>query len=158
MSVQPFNTFRQADDFFNVFLHTSNCINSNATIPRWRINASGAVCDRYKMYKKCIAVVNYLCMDDDVISGATAGDSYVIRDVSNQQMNSSDSITNQSNIIYVFTVDGTNVLQSPGFPYEKANPFGEQDLSISVGNTATASTIANAKHWGVHITYYFYMN
>lgn len=158
MSVQPFNTFRQADDFFNVFLHTSNCINSNASTPRWRINASGAVCDRYKMYKKCIAVVNYLCIDNTVISGATAGNSYVLRDVSNQQMNSSDSLTNQSNIIYVFTYDGTSVLQSPGFPYEKANAFGEQELTITEGGSTTAKTMNADKDWGVHITYYFYMN
>lgn len=56
-------------------------------------------------------MVNYLCMDVGVLdnTGLTRGDSLVIRDVSNQQMNSSDSVTNQSNIIYHLRISAKNL-------------------------------------------------
>ena len=181
MSSQPFTSFRQADDFFNVYLHTNDSINTSTQNPRWLINPSSALQDRYKPYKKCIAVVNFV----DLPSGTmitTSGNGLVIRDVSSQQMNSSDSKTNQSNIIYflqainntdsnvikTYKSDDTEVtntltpigsercnLQKVGFPYEKANPFGIQELTIT---TTSNTTAINANNWGIHITYYFYIN
>lgn len=104
MSVQPLNSFRQADDFYNVYLHTSKSINNSKTNPRWIMPVSGLMGDRYKFFKKCIAVVNYLSMPNQV--GLLAGSTYVIRDVSNSQMNSTDSITTQSNNIFFFQAAG----------------------------------------------------
>ena len=98
MSVQPFNSLRQADDFFTVVLNTANSLNASKSNPRWNINPSGAVCDRYKLYKRCIGVVNWIDLQPD--TNFNSGKGLVIRDTSNQQMNSSDSLTNQSNIIY----------------------------------------------------------
>jgi len=180
MSTQPFNTFKQADDFFNVYLHTSQSINQSNQNPRWNVNPSGSVCDRYKFYKKVIAVVNWVDLPSSATMITSSGIGLVIRDVSNQQMNSTDSLTNQSNIIYfiqainntdsntikTYKSDDTEVvntltpigsqrcnLQKVGFPYEKANPFGIQELAITL---TTNNTAINGSAWGIHITYYFY--
>ena len=196
MSIQPFNSFRQADDFFNVVLNTANSINSSKSNPRWLINASSAVVDRYKPYKKCIGVVNWIDLQPD--ANFTSGSGVVIRDVSSQQMNSSDSLTNQSNIIYFIqavdtddnytiktyqnteqdidpnsgtagdftTVTTTNTAKAlgnakhnlirVGHPYEKVNPFGVQDFTLTPTTSTTAITPTN--DWVIHITYYFYRN
>ena len=61
---------------------------------------SGLMGDRYKFFKKCIAVVNYLNMPNQ--PGLLAGGNYVIRDLPNSQMNSTDSITRQSTNIFFF--------------------------------------------------------
>lgn len=157
MSTQPFSSFRQADDFFNVYLHTANSINSSNSNPRWRIHASGAVCDRYKSYKKCIAVVNWVDLPPGSWVSAT-GKGLLIRDVNNQQMNSSDTQINQSNIIYYLSAATSGIsTQLQGFPYEKVNPFGEQEFSITLTTTTTPNT-STSIDWGVHITYYFYYN
>ena len=191
MSIQPFSSFRQADDFFNVVLNTANSINSSKSNPRWLINASSAVMDRYKPYKKCIGVVNWIDLQPD--ANFTSGGGVVIRDVSSQQMNSSDSLTNQSNIIYfiqttdtddkyeietykntdqdmtngdITSTTTTNIAKAlgnakhnlikVGHPYEKVNPFGVQDFSLTPTTSTTAITPTN--DWVIHITYYFYMN
>lgn len=155
MSVQPFNSFSMADDFFNIFLHTSNSINNSAHIPRWNLPITGQMNDRYKFYKKCIAVVNYVNLEV-ANDGAVAGEQYHIRDITNTQSNSSDTqIGQQSNIIYSFQAD-TNVLSSnTGFPYLVVNPFGTQEFSITTATSTTPNTSVT-KHWGIHITYYFY--
>jgi len=191
MSIQPFSSFRHADDFFNVVLNTANSINSSKSNPRWLINASSAVMDRYKPYKKCIGVVNWIDLQPD--ANFTSGGGVVIRDVSSQQMNSSDSLTNQSNIIYfiqavdtddkyeiqtyentdqdmtngdITSTTTTNIAKAlgnakhnlikVGHPYEKVNPFGVQDFSLTPTTSTTAITPTN--DWVIHITYYFYMN
>ena len=155
MSVQPFNSFSMADDFFNIFLHTSNSINNSAHSPRWNLPITGQMNDRYKFYKKCIAVVNYVNLEV-ANDGAVVGQQYHIRDITNTQSNSSDTqIGQQSNIIYSFQAD-TNVLSSnTGFPYLVVNPFGTQEFSITEA-TATTPNTSVTKHWGIHITYYFY--
>ena len=88
--------------------------------------------------------------------GAVAGEQYHIRDITNTQSNSSDTqIGQQSNIIYSFQAD-TNVLSSnTGFPYLVVNPFGTQEFSITTATSTTPNTSVT-KHWGIHITYYFY--
>lgn len=158
MSVQPFNNFQMADDFFNVFLHTSDSINNSASSPRWNLPVTGQMNDRYKFYKKCIAVVNYVNVPITAGGGGgvVAGGQYHIRDISNTQSNSADTqINQQSNIIYSFQVD-TNVLTSNnGFPYLVVNPFGTQEFSITGATSTTAST-SITNHWGIHLTYYFY--
>ena len=191
MSIQPFSSFRHADDFFNVVLNTANSINSSKSNPRWLINASSAVMDRYKPYKKCIGVVNWIDLQPD--ANFTSGGGVVIRDVGSQQMNSSDSLTNQSNIIYfiqavdtddkyeiqtyentdqdmtngdITSTTTTNIAKAlgnakhnlikVGHAYEKVNPFGVQDFSLTPTTSTTAITPTN--DWVIHITYYFYMN
>ena len=151
MSVsQPFNNFRQADDFFNVYLNSQDSINSSNQNPRWRINASGAVCDRYKSFKKCIAVVNWV----DLPSHANVDNNgIIVRDIMNQQMNSSDSNINQTNIIYHLDRSRNN---PAAVPFEKANPFGEQEFILTLAKNSTAINPGN--EWGIHITYYFYYN
>ena len=163
MSTQPFDSFRQADDFFNIYLHTTNAVNSTHSSrranPRWNVHANGAICDRYKSYKKCIAVVNWV--DIPAVGGMVSADGIglVIRDVTNQQMNSIDSDINQTNIIYYIGASKNgNSEQHQGFPYEKMNPFGEQEMSISLTTTNIPLTSEAGVDWGIHITYYFYYN
>lgn len=155
MSTQPFNSFNMADDFFNIFLHTANSINNSANSPRWNLPITGQMSDRYKFYKKCIGVVNYVNLEV-ATNGALVGGQYHIRDITNTQSNSSDTqIGQQSNIIYSFQAD-TNVLTgNNGFPYLVVNPFGTQEFSITGATSSTPST-AITKDWGIHITYYFY--
>lgn len=154
MSVQPFNNFQMADDFFNIFLNTSNSINNSASSPRWNLPVTGQMNDRYKFYKKCIAVVNYVNVPIEA-NGADVKKQYHIRDISNTQSNSADTqIDQQSNIIYSFQTD-TNVLVGGGFPYLVVNPFGIQEFSITEASSTTPDTSVTS-HWGIHITYYFY--
>lgn len=155
MSVEPFNTMRQADDFFRVVLHTRESLTNVLDNPQWLINPSGDVVETYKAYRKCIAVVDWL----DIQSLADQ-DGIVVRDVSNMQMNSSDSVTSQSNIIYYAqSLSGASnkneTAQSVGFPYHKANPFGIQELRITKVDT-TAVMAAITEDWSIQITYYFY--
>ena len=98
MSVQPFSGLKQADDFMNVYLHTSNSYNSNKTSPRWNMPSNGAICDRYKLYKRVVAVVNFVDLPPNVAI-VTQGLGVFIRDISNQQMNSIDSLTNHANSV-----------------------------------------------------------
>ena len=204
MSVQPFNSLRQADDFYTVVLDTANSLNASKSNPRWNINPSGAVCDRYKLYKRCIGVVNWIDLQPD--ANFVSGRGLVIRDISNQQMNSSDSLTNQSNIIYFLQAvnpndeydiishkmtgitnltfdasgaetDGSAVITSAdppttnkakplgnakhnyirvGHPFEKVNPFGNSELTLTLSTSTTP--IAPANDWVLHMTYYFYYN
>ena len=73
MSSQPFSSFRQADDFFNVYLHTNDSINTSTQTPRWLINPSSALQDRYKPYKKCIAVVNFVDLPSGTMIATSEG-------------------------------------------------------------------------------------
>jgi len=162
MSVQPFSGLKQADDFMNVYLHTSNSYNASKRSPRWNMPSSGAICDRYKLYKRVVAVVNFIDLPPDPLT--PSGNGILIRDVSNQQMNSIDSLTNQSNVIYYLQgVDADDAgmvgnsksnFQKVGHPYEKVNPFGEQSFTITTTNSTTPLAITVG--WGIHITYYFY--
>ena len=43
-----------------------------------------------------------------------------------------------------------------GHAYEKVNPFGVQDFSLTP--TASTTAITPTNDWVIHITYYFYMN
>jgi len=154
MSVQPFNTFRMADDFFNVFLYTGNSINNSDSSPIWNLPTTGQMGDRYKFYKKCIGVVNYVSLPV-VNNGAVAKSQYFIRDITNTQSNSSDTqIQQQSNIIYSFQADTNVITNQTGFPYLVINPFGTQQLTITSGDSLSPASIT--VNWGIHITYYFY--
>jgi len=153
MSVQPFNTFRMADDFFNVFLYTANSLNNSASSPIWNLPTTGQMGDRYKFYKKCIGVVNYVSLPV-TSNGAVAGNQYFIRDITNTQSNSSDTqIGQQSNIIYSFQADTNIITNQTGFPFLVVNPFGTQQMSITSADNIPSSVTVN---WGIHITYYFY--
>ena len=161
MSVQPVSNLQQADDFMNVYLHTSNSYNNSKKAPKWNTPFSASVGDRYKFYKRCVAVVNFIDLIPDSVF--TSGSGVMIRDVNNQQMNSIDSLTNQSNIIYfIQAVDALDSMegnaksnfQKVGHPYEKVNPFGEQEFHITDTSTTLPLNVSN--HWGIHITYYFY--
>jgi len=153
MSVQPFSGLKQADDFMNVYLHTSNSYNSSKTSPRWNTPSNGAICDRYKLYKRVVAVVNFVDLPPNVAI-ITQGLGVLIRDISNQQMNSIDSLTNQSNVIFYIQGEATSNIQKVGHPYEKVNPFGEQSLTIT--NSSSTTPLEITVDWGIHITYYFY--
>jgi len=159
MSIQPFDTYKMADDFFNIYLHTSNSINNSTKEPIWVLPVTGQMGDRYKFYKKCIGVVNFVCLPTST-TGATAGAKYLIRDISNTQSNSADTlIGGQSNIIYNFQADTNTSSSQVGFPYLVVNPFGQQQLQITeYDGTAPVTSGGDEidEDWSIHITYYFY--
>lgn len=155
MSIQPLNTFGMADEFFNIYLHTSTSINSDPKNPIWNLSSTGLMGDRYKFFKKCIGVVNFVALDG-ANDGAVLGEKYLIRNMNNSQSNSTDTlIGGQTNIIYAYQTDEHISNDNAGFPFLLINPFGTQELMITKNNETTPlSTIT--KHWGIHITYYFY--
>ena len=164
MSIQPLNTFGMADEFFNVYLHTSECLNKNElghdSKPIWNLAKTGLMGDRYKFFKKCIGVVNFVVLPTSA-NGATAGKKYLIRDVNNSQSNSTDTLLDgQSNIIYSFQTGGDIASTDAGFPYLVTNPFGTQQLMITEHDSINPPTDDDeiTTSWGIHITYYFYKN
>ena len=157
MSIQPFDTYKMADDFLNVYLHTSNSINNSTKEPIQVLPVTGQMGDRYKFYKKCIGVVNFVCLPTST-AGATAGAKYLIRDISNTQSNSADTLIQQSYIIYNFQADTNTSSSQVGFPYLVVNPFGQQQLQITEYDGTAPATGTNEidTDWSIHITYYFY--
>ena len=79
------------------------------------------------------------------------------RDSYNNYRRNFAKVSDDTEVINTLTPIGSERcnLQKVGFPYEKANPFGIQELTIT---TTSNTTAINANNWGIHITYYFYIN
>jgi hypothetical protein len=168
MSVIPFNNLRQADDFFSVFLSTANAHPAeNTTDPTWLFAGTNqGIMDRYKHFKRCWGVVDYVNIPrSDAFPLALAGSSVCLRMYQNQQPNSFDSLNGQSNVIYMCmarkiagtetsVVSGCSPPTNSGFPFEVMNPFGNIQLGWTLPTANTALQVGRA--WEVKITYYFY--
>ena len=99
MSVQPFSNLGMADDFFSVVLQTDSKTTGTNAEPMWVINPSSAMQDRYKFYKRCFAVVDFLAVRAH--QNFTTGEAICVRDVNSSQPNSFDSKNGFNNIIYI---------------------------------------------------------
>ena len=100
MSVQPFSNLGMADDFFSVHLHTFSKTSGTNAEPVWILKpTNSAVQDRYKFYKRCFAVVDFV--DIKAHDNFRTGDAIAVRDTMNSQPNSYDSLNGYNNIIYM---------------------------------------------------------
>ena len=187
MSTQPFSNLGMADDFFSVNLHTSSGnIGSNQN-PVWIIDPpNGAVQDRYKFYKRCFAVVDFVDIKAD--NNFVTGEAICIRDLNNAQPNSFDSQNGYNNIIWLSrginsnenVISSTNIqarqeATSTNFenitnymsftgatkliPSGASFPYEKVNAFGEQRYTITKAennTSIDAGAWGIKITYYFY--
>ena len=178
MSVIPFNTLKQADDFFSIYLSTADTqTGSENENPRWLYTTTNqGILDRYKNYKRCWGVVDYVSIPrDNGLPTADVGGTICLRMRTNQQPNSFQSKTNsanaggnsdQSDIIYMASCQrvigtengGGGPPTQPGFPFEVMNPFGPIELAWTscFGTDGAYASIDMGANWAVKMTYYFY--
>lgn len=179
MSVQPFTSLKMADDFFSIYLNTGDADGStgNNKDPTWLYRANQGILDRYKGFKRCFGVVDFVNIPRaDALPTSLLGSTIVLRMKQNTQPNSFESTTvsnvagkiillEQTNIIYMCNarqLEGTETTAisgvapptNTGFPFEVCNPFGPMELCWTATNDFTAIDMGNT--WSVKMTYYFY--
>ena len=173
MSVIPFNNLRQADDFFSIYLDTMDAHRPGAGAltesPMWIFQPNQGILDRYKDFKRCWGVVDFVIIPRvNVVPLGALGGGIVLRMKNNIQPNSYEaSDLGQTNIIYMCNgkrleagvettaVTGITPPTHVGFPFEVMSPFSPIELYwTDPYNPDTPLDMGNA--WQVKITYYFY--
>ena len=173
MSVSPFINLKQADDFFSIYLDTMDAHRPGAGAltesPMWIFQPNQGILDRYKDFKRCWAVVDFVIIPrvNAVPLGALGG-GICLRMTHNIQPNSYEaSDLGQTTAIYmcngkrleagVETTAVTGIVPPThsGFPFEVMSPFSPIELYwTDPYNPDTPLDMGNA--WQVKITYYFY--